>query len=479
MHLTLLTLLVLGCRQAPPAEKSGDDTAIEESPGALAITLSVSERVPTVASATWSTTDAQVAWVEYQLEGGPLLSTPPTAAGTAHDIVLLGLKAGRSYTVEACSEDASGRVTRSAPTTLTLPPPPAALARFQISQHDSARAAPGGFVLTTLMQQNAGYVVIIDRDGDYVWYYAVEDALISPGAKLNPRNQSILYSQYDIMQRSDVGGVRRVSLDGRETVLTRTPLGHHDFTQLPDGTIAWLGMDLRDVVIDGEDLYVGGDTILEAPEGSGDDAVPTTVFAFYDDYVAEPWIQCSHFWGEVFETGAYDWTHANSLMYDSAADSYWMMSKNLNSLHEISRQTGAQVRQIGGLYSDYAVAHRDDAWIHGHMAHRWEGGFMVFDNGYHRDPDHSRVVEYAIDEGTQTYAATFSYDDPDGRFIPLLGDAQKLDTSYMTSWSAAGMLIELAPNGDTVWRAETEVGTALGRATYIADLYDLSTLGDF
>jgi hypothetical protein len=41
------------------------------------------------------------------------------------------------------------------------------------------------------------------------------------------------------------------------------------------------------------------------------------------------------------------------------------------------------------------------------------------------------------------------------------------------------MLIELAPDGTPIWRAESEVGSALGRSTYIADLYDLSAFGDF
>jgi hypothetical protein len=476
----ILLFFALACRQAPPSEKGGSDSSSTTDPAAKPVTLVINERVPTVVTVSWAPEAASTVWVEYQLDGGPLLSTPKVAPGEGGaSLTLLGLKAGRTYAVQARSQSADGSIQDAEPASVTLPPPPSALSRFLISEYDTARAAPGGFILTTLMQQNAGYVVIIDRDGDYVWYAAVEDGLISPGAKLNPRNRSILFSQYDIMQRSDYGGVRRISLDGSESTLTRTPLGHHDFTQLPDGTVAWLAMDLRDVVIDGEDLYVGSDTIMEAPEGAGDDAVPATIFSFFDDYPVAPWIQCSHFWGEVFETGAYDWTHSNSIMYDSSRDSYWVMTKNLNGLHEIDRATGTQLRQIGGLYSDYTVENRDDGWIHGHMSHRWEGGFMVFDNGYHRDPDHSRVVEYAIDEDSQTLSATFVYPDPDGRFIPLLGDAQKLESSYMTSWSAAGMLIELAPDGTPIWRAESEVGSALGRSTYIADLYDLSALGDF
>lgn len=441
---------------------------------------SVSEAIPTVVTVTWTSPEAGGAFVEYGLDGALDQATPTYGSdATEHAVTLLGLKADRTYSFRAVTVDAEGQRQVSDEGSFTLEPPPRELTRFEISEYDTAAAEPGGFVLTSLMQIDNSWAVIIDRDGDYVWWWQADDGLMIPTATFNRHNHSVTYSQNDRLQVSDLGGLMRVSLDGSEQVLTRAFQGHHDFVQLPDGTMAWLSLDLRTMDMTGKgELYVGSDAILELPEGSDDNDEPTTVFSFFDDYY-EPYVACEHFWGEVYDTGAYDYTHANSLMYDADADAYLVMTKNLDSLTWIDRASGAVLRQAGGLHGELAFESNAARWSHGHMSHAWDGGFAVFDNGYHKEPQVSSVSAYEYDFEAGTIERTFHYVDPDGGFNPLLGDIQRLPDTWMVSWAEFGTLTELDADGEVVWRAETELGTGLGRATWVNDLYDLTDLRTF
>lgn len=108
------------------------------------------------------------------------------------------------------------------------------------------------------------------------------------------------------------------------------------------------------------------------------------------------------------------------------------------------------------------------------MSQLWDGGMVVFDNGYHHEPVRSRVVAYRWDEGARTVSPTFQYTDPQGRFIQLLGDGRLLENgNVLASWTAAGLLTEVTPDDAVVWRLESDLGTAIGRVTMLRDLYTL------
>lgn len=109
------------------------------------------------------------------------------------------------------------------------------------------------------------------------------------------------------------------------------------------------------------------------------------------------------------------------------------------------------------------------------MSHLWDGGMVVFDNGYHHDQSVSRVVAYSWDEGDNSLAVDWQFTDPESRFIQLLGDGRWLDNgNYLTAWTSAGIIAEVTPKGEIVWQVELEVGTGVGRVTMLDNLYDLT-----
>lgn len=465
-RLAALVLGVAGCQSSSVLQ---DTTTL--SPVATA-----SEVISTVVTVRWTTPEPSVGYVEYGLDGAFDQATPvEDEASLEHSMVVLGLKAGRDYDFRVVSETGEGTRTESETVSLSIEPPPPEMARLTLSAHDEEGAASGGFVLTSVMQPGKSWVVILDRDGDYVWYWPVDANLAASTSKFNPYNHSVTYVEADVEGFTDQGRIWRVSLDGTEVVPTRVRMGHHDYAHLPDGKMAWLAFDFQPASIGDEWYPIAGDDILELEEGGTDEQMPYLAFSMLDHI--EPFVPCSHFWEEVFTTGHYDFSHANSLVYEPNQDLYFVMSRNLDALFAIDRSTGEIVSTIGGGRADIATEDPTDMWSHGHLSHVWDGGFMVFDNGIHREPAVSRILEYAYDLDAGTLDLVWEWQDGDDLYNEFFGDAQKLRDSYLTVWTGFGMIEEVSRDGSVVWKVEAEVGNALGRSTWVDDLYDLSDVG--
>jgi len=320
------------------------------------------------------------------------------------------------------------------------------------------------------------WTVIVDRDGDYVFYAQGEERTIIPTSKVGLDGQSILFTSNDSSQTDDVSTITRIALDGSTESVTEIATGHHDFAELPGGGFGYLGMDFQVHDVEGEEWEIAGDTIIEIEEGETRSDASNEVFNAFDEY-NEPWRPCSH-----FDNGAYgyedmaDWTHANSIVLDEDAEAFYVMAKNLDAIWKIDRLTGEIIWEMGGQMSDFSWDSDTKPWSHAHMSQVWDGGLVMFDNGYHNDDKVSRIVEYQYNEDTMELEQVFDYYDADGAFSPLLGDVKKLpEGNYIASWMVSGRLTEITTEGEVVWQADMEVGNATSRVTWIEDLYDMQT----
>lgn len=457
-----LTVLLSGCQGTVGA----DETAVTP-------VVTVSEEIPTVVNVRWETSTPGRGSVEYGLNGAFDFSTPEEReVTTAHERVLLGLKAGATYQLRPVTVDAAGRRTVGEESVVNLESPPEGLPLVTITDYDPERAARGGFILTSLLQTHGAWMVILDRDGDYVWFKEIPAGLSALGTKLHPETESFSYLLADPLGATDQGGIWHVSLDGERAEHTRAWLGHHDHTPLPDGRFAWLSYDFRPARIAEAEYLVAGELILGLEEGGTNEDPPDIGFALLDE--VEPYIPCVHFDEEVYNTGAHDFSHGNSLIYDPDQDVFRLLAKNTDALYVIDRATGALLYTVGGIHPDFATEDPADMWSHGHMSQAWDGGFTLFDNGAHRAPQFSRVSEYALDEDAGTLELVWSWSGPEERYNPMLGDVRKLEHTYLTSWTTFGLLMEVTPEGEVVWRAEAEVGNAIGRVHWLKSLYELS-----
>ena len=483
-------LLLVAC-----TEKDGPGDGVEPTTDgtlttgtdAFAAVATVSTEVPTVAFVTWTSAAAGTSLVRFGLTGEPLdRVTPVGPAGTAHQRTLLGLKAGRTYDWQAVTTLPDGSEQASAVGTVTLPPVPQGMPGVEVVTSDPARSALAhGYVLTSVMTTEGSWIVILDGEGDYVWYRpAAPDTLVTtsrPGLD----GVSVLWGSYDNQQQDDIGIVERWRLDGTSHTTTRTLMAHHDFYEHVDGTLAWTSYVFQQQ----GPVLIASDAIREAPEGTAD-PIDQQVFSWFDDYGHDPFIPSPTAEGSTIPYEgqlAQEWTHSNSLMYDPDAGAYFLMSKFMDALVKIDRATGAVLWQINGLYGSFTDpsgaapwrAYDDtDLWSHAHMSHLWDGGAMIFDNGYHYTPEHSGAIEIAFDEATGTVETVWRYDEPDGNFTPLMGDVRwitETDT-VLIGWSDIAVISEVTHDDrqEEVWRLEpTSIGHIYGRMHYLADLYDL------
>lgn len=457
-------------------------------PGVLnGVVATPDARIPTTIDVVWDLfSPAGDTWVEYGAAADQLDQQTPSSTGNAATV--LGLTGGKPWFLRAVTIDAAGDRWESAVTEVQVEGPPNELPSFTITDVDEAEIDPSAVVFVTLLQDGAAWIVGINREGEYVWWLESEDGVDVPSIHLSADGRGLVYFHQVKRGDQDENGVRIASFDGKTYTLTAAGDGHHDAIQLPDGRVAWIvGVGAEDVSLeDGTREDLAEDQVRETSVTAVSEAEAETVFSFVDDYGHQPWRTCSHF-EETGAGGGQDYTHANSLMFDADNDAFLVMSKNIDALVSIDRGSGAVNWQAGGRYGDMVdvdgdTPPTDDSawdvdgpaqtwWSHGHMSHAWDGGFVVFDNGYHHEQPVSRAVEYALDPKAGTIERVWTFSSEAGVLNPLLGDVRKLENSYLISWTLQGMLTEVTPEGDVVWRASAELGSATGRMVYMPSLY--------
>ncbi len=464
-------------------------TATEDDVGSLdimetgniaVVSASISNVVPTVVNVSWETEQYATGWVEYGLDESLGTQTPPGAVGKEHSIAMLGLKSANTYYWKAVAELSSGLVVESDIRQVDIAPVDSDISRISVSEWTPEKTAGDGYMLFSMLGLGLPAAVVIDREGDIVWVARPEPGLSQFTIKPGIDGKSIAWSQYDDEQITDVGGIIRIAVDGSYKYLTRTLEAHHDFMQHADGTFSWISYDFADYPIGDETWTFVSDEILNAPEEATEDTIPSTIFSYFDDYQRDPWIICSHTEREDKvgeDDDVHHWSHSNSLMPDPANENnLFILAKFFDTILKIDRTNGQVIWELGGQNSDFAIKDPSDAWNHGHMSHIWDGGFMMFDNGAHTDPDPtvSRAAEYKWDESTMTYEKVWEMLDPDGRYVEFLGDARKLPNgNYLISWTTLGLITEVTPEQEVVWQAELDLGTAVTRVTYFEDIYDI------
>ncbi|MEQ1502889.1 MAG: aryl-sulfate sulfotransferase [Myxococcota bacterium] len=469
MWLTWLTWVGCGPEpSAPPTVSFGAPFEPECAPNPA---------VPTVLDCRWTSAASGAGWVEYWRDGEAVRSTAHGPPGTAHDLAVLGLKAGASYHVRAVVSDGEARVEGPVITHVVPDVPP----EFPVLSPESVDPARselvGGYVLTSLVlpaDPPYSVVVIVDSDGDYVWWTRTDGNRLVIAPKLARDGRSVWFLATDIAWEEDVGQIYRVALDGDSASTTRALLGHHAMLENADGSLTWIGFEYR--TVDGTDW--AADVLRTGPEGSDGSTAPTQEFSWLDAYSVDPWVPDPN--GASVSLGdGVEWTHSNSLMAIDD-DSFYVMSRLLDCVIRVDRASGRIVWQLGGQYSDFThpdgtsvwrTLRDNDLFSHAHMSDLWDGGMVVFDNGsYHAAPPRSRAVEYRWDESARTVEEVWSFDEPDGGYTGSMGDVRRLaGGNTLIAWSSLAWMNEVTPEGETVWALRMPAGAAIvGRVTPLA-----------
>lgn len=449
------------------------------------IEVEVSELVPTVVDAHWD--PGSPWWVEATELDGPDGQHRVTVSALADGdrVTVFGLAAGRTYRLEGVAARPSGSQVRSPPARVTLAAPPPE-AGYTVEQLDPARSVvASGFLATGTIAIGSlkSVVMVIAGDGGLVWWVPQALDRSITAVAFGEERDSLVWGQFDARATTDAGEVVEVALDGSAETVMAIPGGHHVAVEAEPGTYAWLELEVRDEDRDGEVVHAGADRIVEGTV----DGARTVVFDAFDDLYADGFTYpCDHAERAFDRYGVDDltqWTHGNSLvpidLDATGAPTAWLVFERWpDTLVKVDRGSRSVVWQLGGPDSDftladggatYDTAYTPVLWSHGHFTDAWPGGLWMYDNGNHADPPRSRIVELAIDEAARTVSIARTIDAPDGAFTEILGDARRLPGgNVLAVWSGLGVIEEIAPDGEVVWRLTAPAGLMMARTRFFA-----------
>ncbi len=262
-------------------------------------------------------------------------------------------------------------------------------------------------------------------------------------------------------------GVVKVSWDSKQTWEYDDPDVHHDFTVLPDGTVATLRTHplsdaLSASIVGGApgsefNGHMWGDQIIEAsPETSGARVV-------FDD---ETDLELSSHPLPAFLNRS-EWTHANSIEYTpsdpiTGQKAYLVNSRSLSTIFLISRATGDVIWEYGGLW---VMNQEHDASLlaNGHV--------LVFDNGqYVRGfPSSSMVLEIDPKTGSIVWSFPERRDAFSRLYSSIMGGAQRLPNGdTLITYAVPGRVLEVTPDGNIVWDFRLSSGSIFKARSYSA-----------
>lgn len=427
-----------------------DDASGDDDSGVVSLEAELvpSEVIPTVATLVWPVVEgATDAYAEFAREGEPLRAAPAREEDGMYRAVILGMKPDTVYRVRAAVMR-DGQLHTSPEATFQTGFTPSSLPGNLTTSRDPERATDGFFV--TMLASDGRVAVILDQDYEFVWWYPVDTGeSVAMRAHLSRDRQSVLIQGNEVMWR--------VSVDGETAEELPIP-SHHDFLEMPDGTIATLEYEERE--IDGETVL--GDRLVEYPP-SGDSRV---VWTSFDSFDYDP--NAPHDFPDV-DMG---WSHANVVRYDAERDRFAVSVRNYHTIVMLDRESGDELYRIGGDDSDVATSTGETELFFGqHGFELLPDGILVYDNGS-AERMSTMVVEYGIDLDSGMAELRYVHQPNPPLYNLVGGDVTRLASSNtLVTWSYLGLVEEVALDGAVVGKLQLPIGHGLGYLSWVEDLY--------
>jgi hypothetical protein len=437
------------------------------------VTADVDGDVSTRVMVSWTTDEPGVSWVEFGGVGLEDMSTP-TSDGerVRHEHMLLGLPAFQDVWYRAIT--VVDGVERSVSGALTTGGLPAELPEFTVTVDRPELRSNRPYLMGT----SFGLVpalFAIDRQGQWLWYQLLDAGQMPVEMERERDGDGFLYNSFSSDYSVDGSTVQRADFEGGATWQHETALGHHAFTQLPDGATAWLTLDVRDWShpdVD-ETWSVVGDAIVVL-DSEGEEH---TVFTTWD------WLEpiYSPEWETDFYGLGKDWTHANALRWNEVRGTLTLSLRNLDTVVELELDTetwqATPVRQLGGepewalvdpreLYqvpgSAVGIDHlHDPSWTE-------DGDLLAMVQGQ----EETLAVSWALDDAEHALVETWRHGDGLGLESIFLGMARDLPNgNRLVVYSSAGVIQEVTRDGEVAWELQGSAGALFGNALLFYDFY--------
>lgn len=431
----LLLALVVGCGAFP---------GLEVAPGA---------QVTTTLSVSWRGEPGQDAWVDYG-QGALTHRAPARFADGRYYATLIGFPALAEVTLRPGQRVGDEELLGDT-STVEVGLPPAGLPAFAPLGGEWTGASDE-LILTTTIGQEGGNVLLLNPDGEVVWYVSFPARFAPVHAEVSRDGEGVVYN-FVVREDEAEAGLCHVELSGAERFCVTVPNSHHSFAQLPGERYAMLVSDTRRV----GDTLVEGDALVEV----GVEGEIGALYSPWDHLRWDPELQP--------ETDGYvEWTHANGVFYDEVEDTVMVSMRNLSAVARVNLEP-RELRALYGGLDGWGFPLPSDTFIYAHgPALSADGDLLIFDNQDVRERAPSRVMRYTLNADLERLEPNWRYYPDDGRSVSVLGSVYELDNGdLITSWGSSGEVLRLTPEAEASWGLGSEAGFILGAAQVVPAFY--------
>lgn len=456
-------LLLCGCSFLVGCHGTDPSGGISELDAAL------SESVDTVVEISWESGLPGDSWVEFGLDDGRVRSTPVVLDESGvHRARLLGLPAYSTVYYEVFTDQGDALVSERGE--IMTGGIPAGFPDLEVLVHAPEAVSSEPYMLVGLLGDES-YIAALDRSGEVLWCLQVplgEHRMLPMSVAREPGGAGLQVGNFfmdfiTLITADEPPSSELVTFDLSGDKQGKLDLGvaHHEVVQMPDGSVATLGIDVRDWYDpDREEIVsVMGDTVvLVEPDGSR--SVLFDTWDWRDPEVHGRFYQVSEDHG--------DWTHGNGLVYVPETDTILLSLALVDTILELDRQTGEVLREFGPR--GYA-AEPGSAFIYQHGPHWTEDGTLLMSSWVGQD---SRVmaIEYEVDDDGEKLREVWSYGRNEGFTSIAGGQALRLENgNTLLNTGYRGLLVEVSPAGEPVWELSSSMGHVFVSLSFFDDFY--------
>lgn len=498
-------MVLAACQDpGPPSEPVYDPPSVE--PLSLTLSAAINPHNPHSALASVTASADALATIEAT-DGERTVSTPPVslAAGAAAEVLVLGLRADRTWTLTAVAED-----TTSAPISVTTDALPADHPDCTVTVDTGAEVSADEVICTNADTDSGGIYFCVDRAGETVWSVAQpEGEGVHAFRVLSDGTLAMVSDSRSMIAFLEPSGAPITyytpSWFKGQTRFQHEWIDLHEVIEITDGQ--WTGAvavltSTYEKIPDDRAVRAPGILIFDPQTG-------TTLWDWHmlgesleDGQTIDPLLDFSRV--GLYSTDA-DWVHANALLHrvEDGRDVFWMSLRHQDWIIKIDGETDGVLWRLGAegdftLVDDLAADSPQplpaDDWMYQQHAPEWQthvGGqtaFVVFDNGLVRPTSgglpYSRVLGFVIDEDTMQAAPTFAYgsDTPpseDHFFSTGVGDADLTPAGdrlhFVKGYDPDPFLGEVShPEGTLLWKMVCSDQDELYRLSAYPSLYALT-----
>ena len=196
-----------------------------------------------------------------------------------------------------------------------------------------------------------------------------------------------------------------------------------------------------------------GDTILEL-DSLGNVIWDWSTFDYfslneYNPHWVERYVSQWNFGGSP----NFDWTHSNSIFYDTNTNIVYLSARNLSRITAINYETKDIIWSIGNPdFMDEVYFDEDFGFSHQHSAQITQSGNLIFfDNGRDNVPELSRCVEIEFDN-EQNPQLVWEYTLPDSLLTLSRGECDRLKNgNTLITAGRTGNVLEIDTDNEIVW----------------------------